>query len=85
MITALAGLSYIPSLRAAILREGPTAVISVRLPDPQFEGQTKAKLVVLRELYQQDCYSGLSEYLEEQTRQRDLKHLRLCKGRLAAL
>ena len=39
---------YLKSFKGAItgddVREGLTAVISVRLPEPQFEGQTKAKL-----------------------------------------
>ncbi len=33
-----------PSLKGGDIREGLTAVISVRLPEPQFEGQTKNKL-----------------------------------------
>ncbi len=33
-----------PSLQGEDIREGLTAVISVRLPEPQFEGQTKTKL-----------------------------------------
>jgi len=33
-----------PSLQGEDIREGLTTVISVRLPEPQFEGQTKTKL-----------------------------------------
>ena len=32
------------NLKGEDIREGLTAIISVRLRDPQFEGQTKAKL-----------------------------------------
>ena len=48
-------------------REGLTAVISVKLADPQFEGQTKAKLgsTFMRNLTQQAVAAGLQEYFEE--------------------
>ena len=48
-------------------REGLTAVISVKLADPQFEGQTKAKLgsTFMRNLTQQAVSAGLQEYFEE--------------------
>ncbi len=48
-------------------REGLTAVVSVRLPDPQFEGQTKAKLgnTDLRGLVQQVVNDKLAEAFEE--------------------
>jgi DNA gyrase subunit B len=49
------------------VREGLTAVISVKLPNPQFEGQTKARLgnPEIKNLTEQATYEGLSYYLEE--------------------
>ncbi len=48
-------------------REGLAAVISVKLHDPQFEGQTKTKLgnTEMRGLVQNAVAQGLGEYLEE--------------------
>jgi DNA gyrase subunit B len=48
-------------------REGLTAVISVKLPQPEFEGQTKAKLGTsdVRGLVEGLVYDKLSDYLEE--------------------
>ncbi len=49
------------------VREGLTAVISVKLPDPQFEGQTKAKLgnPEVRGYVEQVLSEYLAYYLEE--------------------
>src|SRR6266516_991617 len=49
------------------VREGLTAVVSVRLPDPQFEGQTKAKLgnTDVKGLVQQVVNDKLAESFEE--------------------
>jgi DNA gyrase subunit B len=49
------------------IREGLTAVISVKLRDPQFEGQTKTKLgnTEFRGFVQQVVTQQLAEYLEE--------------------
>jgi DNA gyrase subunit B len=49
------------------IREGLAAVISVKLRDPQFEGQTKTKLgnTEMRGLVQSIVTQGLAEYLEE--------------------
>jgi len=48
-------------------REGLTAVISVKLPQPEFEGQTKAKLGTsdVRGLVENLVYEQLGDYLEE--------------------
>ena len=48
-------------------REGLAAIISVKLHDPQFEGQTKTKLgnTEIRGLVQTAVMKGLAEYLEE--------------------
>jgi DNA gyrase subunit B len=49
------------------IREGLTAIISVKLTDPQFEGQTKAKLgnVSIRSLVQKVTNEKLAEWLLE--------------------
>ena len=49
------------------IREGITAIIAVKLRDPQFEGQTKAKLgnVPMRSFVQKATNEKLAEWLEE--------------------
>ncbi|NLY38650.1 MAG: DNA topoisomerase (ATP-hydrolyzing) subunit B [Firmicutes bacterium] len=49
------------------IREGLTAVISVKLLEPQFEGQTKTKLgnSEIRSIVDSVCYEGIERYLEE--------------------
>lgn len=49
------------------VREGLTAVVSVKLSNPQFEGQTKARLGNrdVKGAVESAVYSGLSQYLEE--------------------
>ncbi len=49
------------------IREGLTAIVSVRLRDPQFEGQTKGKLgnVSIRSLVTKATNEKLAEWLEE--------------------
>ena len=53
------------------VREGLTAVVSVKLADPQFEGQTKAKLgsSFMRGLVRRIVSDGLTDYLEEHPKQ----------------
>lgn len=55
------------NLQGEDIREGLTAIISVRLSDPQFEGQTKSKLgnVEMRSLVQRTTNDRLADWLEE--------------------
>jgi DNA gyrase subunit B len=55
------------NLQGEDIREGLTAIISVKLTDPQFEGQTKAKLgnVPMRSLVERATNEKLAEWLEE--------------------
>ena len=71
------------------IREGLTAVISVKLGDPQFEGQTKAKLgsSFIRPLVMKIISDGLAEYLEEHPKQARTivnKAMQASKARTAA-
>ena len=71
------------------IREGLTAIVSVRLRDPQFEGQTKAKLgnASIRSLVVRATNEKLSEWLEENpadARKIVTKCLQAQKARLAA-
>ncbi|MFA5247857.1 MAG: DNA topoisomerase (ATP-hydrolyzing) subunit B [Patescibacteria group bacterium] len=52
------------------VREGLTAIVSVKLPDPQFEGQTKGKLgnVEIKTCVEQVFGTALSDFLEEHPR-----------------
>jgi DNA gyrase subunit B len=56
-----------PNLQGEDVREGLTAIISVKIRDPQFEGQTKTKLgnPPVEGFVQAAVNRGLSEFLEE--------------------
>jgi len=55
-----------PTLRGSDVREGLTAVVNVKLPEPQFEGQTKTKLgnSELRSIVESSVYEYISLYLD---------------------
>jgi DNA gyrase subunit B len=55
-----------PGLTGDDLRDGLVAVLSVKLPDPQFEGQTKAKLgsAIMRGFVERTVNDGLSAWLD---------------------
>ncbi len=56
-----------PNLTGEDVREGLTAIISVKLHEPQFEGQTKGKLgnIEVKSQVESVVGEGLSVYLEE--------------------
>jgi DNA gyrase subunit B len=56
-----------PSLTGDDVREGLTAIISVKLSEPQFEGQTKGKLgnIEVKSIVESVVGDGLGLYLEE--------------------
>ena len=71
------------------IREGLTAIVSVRLREPQFEGQTKSKLgnTTMRSLVERATNEKLAEWLEENptdARKITTKCLQAQKARLAA-
>jgi len=49
------------------LKEGIVGIISIKMPDPQFEGQTKEKLgnTYIRPITTKESFNYLSRYLEE--------------------
>jgi len=70
-------------------REGLTAVISVKIRDPQFEGQTKTKLGngPVKGIVDSIVYEKLSEFLEENPRESEkilLKTITAAQAREAA-
>jgi DNA gyrase subunit B len=68
--TGKAGKSDLPSVAGEDLREGLTAVISVKVPQPEFEGQTKTKLGTseVRGIVEGIVYQQLTSFLEENPR-----------------
>jgi DNA gyrase subunit B len=77
------------NLKGEDIREGLTAIISVRLRDPQFEGQTKAKLgnTSIRSLTERTTNQKLREWLEENPREASqivAKSTQAARARMAA-
>ena len=77
------------SLTSDDVREGLTAVVSVKLPNPQFEGQTKAKLgnSEVRGVVASVTSEGLREFLEKHPKNAQAvmeKCLLTAKARIAA-
>ena len=71
------------------IREGLTAIVSVKLRNPQFEGQTKAKLgnTEMRSLVEKATNDKFAEWLEEhppEGRQIINKSLQAARARMAA-
>ncbi len=78
-----------PNLLGEDIREGLTAIISVKLRNPQFEGQTKAKLgnTEMRSQVERATNEKLADWLEEhptEARQALAKANQAAKARVAA-
>jgi len=78
-----------PNLTGEDTREGLTAIVSVKLPNPQFEGQTKAKLgnAEVRPIVEALFAEDLAAFLEENPRDAEAivgKCLLAAKARNAA-
>jgi DNA gyrase subunit B len=77
------------SLDGRDIREGLTAIVSVRLTNPQFEGQTKAKLgnTLMRSLVERATNAKFSEWFDENPKEGRLvvqKALLAQRARIAA-
>ncbi|WP_436924303.1 DNA topoisomerase (ATP-hydrolyzing) subunit B [Halosimplex amylolyticum] len=77
------------TLKGDDIREGLTAVISVKHPDPQFEGQTKTKLgnSEVRGIVESTVHEGLGTYFEENPQTAEVivrKAVEAAKARKAA-
>lgn len=71
------------------VREGLIAIVSVKVPEPQFEGQTKGKLgsSYVRPLVQKMVFENLAKYFEENPNEAKaimVKALMAARGREAA-
>jgi DNA gyrase subunit B len=71
------------------VREGLTAIVSVKMANPQFEGQTKTKLgnTEIRSFVERTCHERLRDWLEEhpaETRVIVAKAIQGARARLAA-
>jgi DNA gyrase subunit B len=72
------------------IREGLTAIVSVRLAEPQFEGQTKGKLgnVSIRSLVERATNEKLADWLEENPKEGGqivAKSMQAARARMAAV
>ncbi len=77
------------NLQGEDIREGLTAIIAVRISEPQFEGQTKSKLgnVSVRSLVEKATNEKLREWFEENPREAKAiltKATQAAKARIAA-
>jgi DNA gyrase subunit B len=77
------------NLQGEDIREGLTAIISARIGEPQFEGQTKSKLgnVSMRSLVERVTNDKLAEWLEEhpaEAKKAVTKALNASRARMAA-